>query len=143
MNAISQLTQTTVRFFVALLVLATFIGQTAAAETVSKISLSAKLTGGENVGSYVTLTCTSGRTGMTGTGALLGYNTRTKTSYNYPFTITKITTSTGSVVCTGNLTSGPAVTLTVKPTTGAITFSYKLANGTTVNSTGQGVFTSR
>ena len=143
MNASCHITKVLGQFF-AMLALAAMFSHEVQAATVSTINMSARLTGGANVGSYVTLACTAGKSGMTGGGALLGNNSQTKNSYSYPFTITNVSTTTGAVVFTGRFASGgQAVSITANPATGAITFSYKLSNGTVVNSTGQGVLTTK
>ena len=67
MNAASHITKVLSQFIAMLAVTAMFSHEVQAA-TVSTLNMSARLTGGANIGSYVTVACTAGKSGITGSG---------------------------------------------------------------------------
>jgi len=104
---------------------------------VSMINVSGKLSDG----SFITATVTVGKTGqITGTGVLYGTNPAANTNYKYPFVISKGATGQGKLILTGQMTAGPAVTLTAVVPNGPIVFSY-VVGGKTYTLTGQGTVT--
>jgi hypothetical protein len=114
-----------------------------AAAQVNTITVSGRLTSGGASGSYVNATATRGRSGFTGQGTLYGRNPQTGRNYSYPFVINSATTGPNTVILYGNFTSGPAVRLSATVPNGALTFVYRLANGTQVSSSGSGTVSLR
>ena len=109
-----------------------------AAGPVTSIAVSGQLSGGN----YVSATCAVSNLGqVNGSGSLYGTNPSNGYSYNYAFSITKLSTASGKLTLTGKFTSnGSPVTLTASVPSGPMSFTY-VVNGKSYTYTGTGTVT--
>jgi hypothetical protein len=100
----------------------------------TSVSIEAKLTTGD----FISASCNISSTGQfTGSGVLYGVNKANGYTYRYPFVISKGVTGQGKLILTGQMTSGPLVSLSVTVPNGPVAFSY-VVNGKTYTMTGVG-----
>jgi hypothetical protein len=120
-----------------LLAAAVLFGVAGVALAASTVTVEGELTSGGAAGSDIDVDCAIVGGSLTGHGTLYG-TYQNGVRYTYPFTITRGSTGRGVLYLYGAVPNGPQVRIQAAVPSGQLVFSYQLANGTVINSYGQG-----